>query len=161
MTNIKVQWSPKIVYFHISSSTEEMIKFLFFVLMLQIVTSGFCICGSIYSLKYVSEINFFRASNNTSDINEQIKDADLVEYAMHLGGLLYNIFDIFMVMHLGNEIMLSSDKLSYRLFESNWVDQPQSIKKCVIIFGERLKQPHFLVIGVLYSLTLETFVKVS
>ncbi|XP_037045319.1 odorant receptor 94a-like isoform X3 [Bradysia coprophila] len=60
----------------------------------------------------------------------------------------------------GNEIMLSSDCLSYCLFESDWYNQPQSTKKNIIIFGEYLKQPQVFVIGKLYPLTLETFTRI-
>lgn len=59
-------------------------------------------------------------------------------------------------MYLGNEIMLSSDRLTYCLFESNWIDQPQATKKLIILFVERLKKPHVIEIG-LYTLSLGTF----
>lgn len=65
-----------------------------------------------------------------------------------------------MVMYFGNEIELSSDRLSVCLFESNWIDQPESFKKTIIRFGERLKQPHQVVVGKVYPLTLGTFRKV-
>lgn len=74
--------------------------------------------------------------------------------------LMYNIADIFMITYFGNEIMLSSDRLSYSLFESNWIEQPQSNKKLVIIFGEYLKKPCELVVGKVYPLTLVTFTRV-
>ena len=80
---------------------------------------------------------------------------------MHIGLLIYNLFDISMVMYFGNEITLSSDQLSYSLFESNWLDQPISTRKIVIIFGERLKKPYVLIVAKLYALTLETFIRVS
>lgn len=56
--------------------------------------------------------------------------------------------------------MLSSNRLSYSLFESNWIDRPESTKKYLIIFGEYLKEPHELVIVKLFPLTLETFTRV-
>lgn len=68
-----------------------------------------------------------------------------------------------MITYLGNEIMLSSNRLSYSLFESDWIHQPQSTKKCIVMFGEHLKRPHTLVVGKMnksYPLTLETFTKV-
>lgn len=74
--------------------------------------------------------------------------------------LLYNIFDIFMVMYFGNEIKLFSGRLSYCLFKSNWMEQSQLCKKSIIIFGERLKQTNQLVILKIYPLTLEIFTRV-
>lgn len=56
--------------------------------------------------------------------------------------------------------MFSSDRLSYYLFESDCIDQPQTCKKYIIIFGELLQRPHELVIGTLYPLTLKTFTRV-
>lgn len=74
--------------------------------------------------------------------------------------VIYNIFDIYMVMYLGNEIMLSSDRLSHCLFESNWIDQSISYKKCLLILIENLRQPHQLVGYKLYALNLDTFTSV-
>lgn len=76
---------------------------------------------------------------------------------MHAYILLYNISDIFMITYFGNEIMLSSDRLAYSLFESDWIDQPLSIKRSVLIFGETLKRSHRLLVGRVYPLTLGTF----
>lgn len=73
---------------------------------------------------------------------------------------IYFIYDIFMITYFGNEIKLSSDRLSYCLFESNWMDQSDSCKKLVFAFAELVKQPHELVIGKLYPLNLETFTRV-
>ncbi len=74
--------------------------------------------------------------------------------------LAYSIFDIFMIMYLGNEIKLSSDELTHRMYESSWIDQTESCKKCIIILMERLKRPQELVVGNLYPLNLETFTSV-
>ncbi len=63
-------------------------------------------------------------------------------------------------MYFGNEIKLSSDKLSWELYDSNWIDRSESIKKVVLIFGEFLMQPIQLTILMIYPLTLETFTRV-
>jgi len=75
--------------------------------------------------------------------------------------LIYNLFDIYVVMHYGNEIKLSSERLTYSVFESNWMEQTKSFKMCMIIFAEVSKQPHELLIGKLYPLNLQTFTSVS
>ncbi len=74
--------------------------------------------------------------------------------------LAYSIFDIFMVMYLGNEMMLSSDALSQCVYESNWIDQTESCKKCIIILTERLKRPQQIIVSKLYPLSLLTFTSV-
>ncbi len=78
-------------------------------------------------------------------------------YCMTLG---YSVFDIFMVMYLGNEIELSSDELSFCVYESNWIEQTEACKMCIIILMERLKRPQELVVGKLYPLNLLTFTSV-
>ncbi len=74
--------------------------------------------------------------------------------------VLYNTLEIFLVMYFGNEITASKNRLSYRLFESNWVDQSQACKKIVLIFGEQLKQPKEFKILKIYPITLEMFMRV-
>lgn len=66
-----------------------------------------------------------------------------------------------MVMNFGNEIKISSDRLSYCLFESNWIDQSMENKKCIIILTEILKQPNQLIVCKLYPLDLKLFSAVS
>ena len=75
--------------------------------------------------------------------------------------LIYNCFDIFVLMYLGNEIKLSSHRLSYCLFESNWIEQSPTCKRYIIIMTEVLKEPHEMIIGKLYPLNLKTFSSVS
>lgn len=75
--------------------------------------------------------------------------------------MFYNFFDIFVVTHFGNEIKFSSGLLSYCLFESKWIDQSESSKKCIFILMEVLKRPQELVIGKVYPLDLAMFTKVS
>lgn len=84
-----------------------------------------------------------------------------MEYLIYVAVLLFNVFDIFMIMYFGNEIKLASDRLSYCLFECDWIEQSQSNKRSIILFGELLYQPHQMVILTLYPLTLETFTRVS
>lgn len=85
----------------------------------------------------------------------------LMELLTYLFYLFYNVFNIFMITYFGNEIKVSSDRLSYCLYESKWIDRSQSCKKCVIIFSERLKIAHELVVLKIYPLTLESFTRVS
>nr|QGW45382.1 odorant receptor 9 [Bradysia odoriphaga] len=111
------------------------------IFFLEIGTSGLCICGSIYCLAF--------------DVSEKT-----VGRMIHFSSLLYNVTGIFITTNFGNEIMLKSNRLSYYLFESDWIDQPQSTKMMIIILAECLQQPHTIVIAKLYPLTLETFVRI-
>lgn len=85
---------------------------------------------------------------------------NLMQSTTFLCAVLYNAFDIFMVMYFGNEIEVSSGQLPYCLFESNWIEQPHLFKKIIIIFGEVVKQPQRLVVFKLYPLNLSTFTTV-
>lgn len=75
--------------------------------------------------------------------------------------IIYNLFDIFAVMYLGNQIELSSDGLSYCWFQSLWTEQTQSCKKNILIMTEALRRPKQVVVGKLYPLNLKTFTSVS
>ncbi len=73
---------------------------------------------------------------------------------------MYAFFEIFLLMYLANEITLESDRLSYCLFESNWIDQPEHTRKCVIIMCEMVKSPQKLVVFI-YPMNLDKFTSVS
>ncbi|XP_037039751.1 putative odorant receptor 71a [Bradysia coprophila] len=128
-------------HLHLRGLMDELESFLSKLFLLQFATSGLCICGSIYCLAF--------------DISDTF-----VERMVHVYTLFYSTAELFMITYFGNEIMLSSSRLSYSLFESEWIGQPQSTMKCIIIFGEYLKQSHELLIGKLYPLTLETFTRI-
>ncbi|XP_037037879.1 putative odorant receptor 71a [Bradysia coprophila] len=108
--------------------------------MAQIITSGIIICVAVYSLGFASNQN-------------------IVQTEMYCCILCYGIFDIFMVMYLANDITDASDRLSYCLFQSNWIEQTESCKKYVLIMGEVLKQPQQLVV-LIYPMNLETFMRI-
>ncbi|XP_037025648.1 odorant receptor 94b-like [Bradysia coprophila] len=129
------------VHLHLRGLTNDVGFFFSDIFFIQFGTSGLCICGSIYCLAF--------------GVGES-----LVERFVHVLVFFYLTADIFMITYVGNEIMLSSNRLSYSLFESEWYNQPQFTKKCIIIFGEYLKQPQAIVIGKLYPLTLETFTRI-
>ncbi|XP_037038439.1 odorant receptor 43a-like [Bradysia coprophila] len=128
-------------HIHLRELVNKLDCFFSDLFFIQFGTSGLCICVSIFCLAFVVGDN-------------------LLEYLIHLFVVFYFISQLFMITYFGNEIMLSSNRLSYRLFESDWYNQPQSTKKCIIIFGEYLKQPQTVVIGKLYPLTLETFTRI-
>ncbi|KAJ6636498.1 Odorant receptor Or2 [Pseudolycoriella hygida] len=85
---------------------------------------------------------------------------NLADSAVFAGYLFYAVFDVFSVMYFANEIKLKSEELFYNLYQSSWIEQTLKCKKILIIFGERLKQPHVLVVLKMYPLTLETFNKI-
>ncbi|XP_037026086.1 odorant receptor 94a-like [Bradysia coprophila] len=128
-------------HLHIRGLASELESFFSDLFFVQFGTSGLCICGSIYFLAF--------------DVGE-----NLPERIVHFLAFIYFIYGLFMITYFGNEIMLSSNRLSYSLFESDWYNQPQSTKKCIVIFGEYLKRPQEIVIGKLYPLTLETFTRI-
>lgn len=70
------------------------------------------------------------------------------------------LFEIFLPCFFGNEIILSSDNLSYCLFSSDWVEQTITYKKKMIIFAERLKRPIVITAGKFVKLSLITFTSV-
>ena len=74
--------------------------------------------------------------------------------------MAYSFFDIFVLMYLGNEIKFFSGRLTYCLYESNWIEQTESCKKCIVIMAEGLKKPKELKVGRIYPLNMMTFTSV-
>ncbi|XP_037039750.1 putative odorant receptor 71a [Bradysia coprophila] len=128
-------------HLHLRGLIDELEAFLSKLFLLEFATSGLCICGSIYCLAFDISDNF-------------------VERIVHVYTFFYHTAELFMITYFGNEILVKSSRLSYSLFEVDWVDQPRSTTKCIIIFGEYLRQSHQLLIGRLYPLTLETFTRI-
>ncbi|XP_037051440.1 odorant receptor 23a-like [Bradysia coprophila] len=128
-------------HLHLKGIIDEVESFLSKLFLLQFATSSLCICGSIYCLAF--------------DIS-----ANIVERLVHVYLFLFNTAELFMITYFGNEIMLSSSTLSYSLFESEWIGQPHSTQKCIIIFGEYLKRSYSMLKDKLYPLTLVTFTKI-
>nr|QGW45386.1 odorant receptor 13 [Bradysia odoriphaga] len=126
---------------HLKELIDELASFASNLFLIKFGTSGMSICGSVYSLAYY-----------VSDVS--------VETLYHIYTIFYYVFELFMITYFGNEIMLCNSRLSYSLFESDWIEQPQLTQKCIIIFREYLKQPQVLVIGKLYPLTLESFTRI-
>lgn len=133
----------------------------------QLVTSSFCICCSIFCIVFVSQFLYLFLSETflqkikNSFFLLQSRGLNFFEQLIQVTVLLYSIFDIFMIMYFGSEITSWSNGLSYSLFESEWTDRSVSVQKNVVIFGEFLKRPHQLVIIKIYPLTLETFKRVK
>ncbi|XP_037040972.1 putative odorant receptor 71a [Bradysia coprophila] len=125
---------------NLTETIERFRSFFSTLFLVQITTSGIIICTSVYSLAFFS-------------------NQSLVQIEFYVVVLLYAIFDIFLVMYLANGITVASDRLSYCLFESNWIEQTQSCKKYVLIMGEVLKQPQQLVI-LIYPMNLESFMTI-
>nr|QGW45433.1 odorant receptor 60 [Bradysia odoriphaga] len=123
------------------TETIERFRFCFSTLFLcQITTSGIIICVAVYCLAFGSHQN-------------------IVQTEYYVAELLYGIFDVFLVMYLANDITVASDRLSYCLFESNWIEQTESCKKYVVIMGEVLKKPQQLMV-LIYPMNLATFMRI-
>ncbi|XP_037033155.1 putative odorant receptor 71a [Bradysia coprophila] len=121
--------------------TTQLDSFLSKFFGVQFATSGFCICCSIFCIVFNRGLNW-------------------LEQIIQIVVLVYSIFDIFMITYFGNHILSESERLSYYLFESEWVNQQLSTKKIVLLFAEFLNEPRQLVILKIYPLTLETFKRI-
>ncbi|XP_037041156.1 odorant receptor 94b-like isoform X3 [Bradysia coprophila] len=120
---------------------DEVESFLSKLFLLQFAISAVCICSAIYCLAFDISVNF-------------------VQRLVQIYAFLYVIAELFMITYFGNDIKLYSSRLTYSLFECNWVEQPLATKKCILVFGEYLKRSHEVLIGKLYPLTLDTFVRI-
>ncbi|XP_037024575.1 odorant receptor 94b-like [Bradysia coprophila] len=126
---------------HLRELTAELGNFFSDMFFFQFCTSGLSICFSVYCLAF--------------DVG-----AGQLERSVIFVLLFYFISELFMITYFGNEIKLTSNHLSYCLYESDWYNQSQTTKIYIIIFAEYLKQPQEVLIGKLYPLTLETFTRI-
>lgn len=68
--------------------------------------------------------------------------------------------EILMPCYFGSEMISASEKLSARLFHSNWMDKPKDFKCAMKIFMENAKKPMKLTAFGIFELTLESFLKI-
>lgn len=83
-----------------------------------------------------------------------------MELMAYVAILLYCIFEIYMISFYGNELMVTTNRLGYHLFQSDWIDRFRSIRMNVLIFGELLMKPTEIMVLNLYPLTPKTFTNV-
>lgn len=143
--------------------TNDLNSFVSMLFVAKLTTGGMSICTSIYSMIFVSLSTHSMVLENRfcKPTFLQIRGENWIELFIYVSWLLFNIFDIFMIMHYGNEIKFASSHLPYHLYESNWIDRSQSIRHKIVIFNEMLLQPHQLFVLDIFSLTLQTFMRVS
>ena len=95
----------------------------------------------------------FNLLQNTGD--------NLIAIFVNASLIFYNVFSIYGIMFFGNEVLLESGKLSYCIYQSNWISRAQSIKKFIMAFTELVRNPIKVSVLKLYPLTLVTFGQVS
>lgn len=73
------------------------------------------------------------------------------------------IYEIFLLIYYANETALSSDQLSYQLYESNWTGMPIEYQKIMIVLFEKWKKPTELVVGKVFPMRINilTSVRIS
>nr|CAI5845067.1 unnamed protein product [Callosobruchus analis] len=76
----------------------------------------------------------------------------LVEYAIAA------IFQLLMVCHFGNSIIVAGESYRYSLYETDWYSSSKRFKQCLLIMMYRMERPLYLTIGKFSPLTLQTFV---
>nr|CAH7734629.1 unnamed protein product [Callosobruchus chinensis] len=76
----------------------------------------------------------------------------LVEYAIAA------VFQLLMVCHFGNSIIVAGETYRYSLYEVDWYSSSKRFKQCLLIMMYRMERPLYLTIGKFSPLTLQTFV---
>lgn len=70
------------------------------------------------------------------------------------------IYEIFVLLHYGNEVTLASADLFAKVYQSNWIDSSVRYRKMAITFMERLKKPQEMRIGKVFPMNLKTLTSV-
>lgn len=84
----------------------------------------------------------------------------IAEFVFYVGFVMTMLTQIFLPCYFGNEILVKSELLSLSLYSSNWPEHSKVFRKLVLVYMVMLKQPKKLMVGVLFSLTLDSFLKV-
>jgi odorant receptor len=81
-------------------------------------------------------------------------------FSILIGYLLSMTLQIYIPCYFGNELSLSSEKLSDSLFHSNWIDESAEFKLAMKIFMENTKKPLQISVFNTFNLNLESFLTV-
>lgn len=72
------------------------------------------------------------------------------------------VTQIFLPCYFGNELIVQSEEMGTYVYGSNWMDLARNtnFKKLLIVFRERLQRKTHILVGIMFPLSLETFMKV-
>ncbi|KAJ3635808.1 hypothetical protein MTP99_008684 [Tenebrio molitor] len=122
------------------SYAEKCNTFLNWILLVQFFVSGISIGLSMFQLTLLVPF-----SN---------------EFLSLLGNGIAITVQIFMYCWFGNEVEVKSSSIPYAVFECEWTDFPQEVKKKLLFFTMRLQKPVKLSALNLIYLSLDTFMKI-
>ncbi|XP_044270428.1 odorant receptor Or1-like [Tribolium madens] len=125
---------------HILSFADKCNKYLNWILFLQFFICGIAIGMTMFQLTLVVSFS--------------------TEFNAYLTYGIAITMQVFMYSWFGNEVKMKSSKVSYALFECEWIDFSQNVKKDLLFFIMRLQKPVELSAFNLFYLTLETFMKI-
>lgn len=84
----------------------------------------------------------------------------IAEFVFYVGFVLTMLTQIFLPCFFGNEIALKSGSIPRAVYCSNWPNGSRRYRKLVLVYMAMLKKPKRLVVGQLFSLTLDSFLSV-
>ncbi|XP_015838098.1 odorant receptor Or1 [Tribolium castaneum] len=125
---------------HILSFADKCNNYLNWILFLQFFISGVAIGMTMFQLTLVVSFS--------------------TEFYAFLTYGIAITMQVFMYTWFGNEVKFKSSKVSYALFECEWIDFSQKVKKDLIFFTIRLQKPVKLSAFNLFYLSLQTFMKI-
>lgn len=91
----------------------------------------------------------------------QMNPSDAIaEFVFYVGFVMTMLTQIFLPCYYGNDIVLKSGQLTKAVYMSNWTDCSMRYRRLVIVYMELMKRPRKLVVGQLFTLTLDSFLLV-
>lgn len=70
------------------------------------------------------------------------------------------IFEIYAVIFYADEIAITSNRLSYCIYDSNWTCMSIECQKLIIIISEKWKKPQELIVGKVFAMRMSILTSV-
>lgn len=139
--NVESEKLKKCMEFHkrILNCTTELESLFSLVVFIQFSISSSVICVTAYQL------SIFSPTEN------------LTKFCISFFYIITLMVQLALPCYYGNEIIIKSDRMTRKIFSSQWVGGSRQFRKIMVIFMERLKRPAKITAGRLFGLSLQSF----
>ncbi|CAO1358417.1 unnamed protein product [Diamesa serratosioi] len=119
--------------------------------------SGEIFSTMIFAQGVSSSINMCTAAFQLSLIKPYSEFSLLIHLIVYI---FATILLIFIPCYIGNDLRLSSEKLSNKIFHSDWISESKNFKIAMKLFMENVKRPIIISAFNIFDLNLENFIRI-
>lgn len=132
-----------------------------YILLYDICSTALGLCCAVYQLGMVRITKKNKTISNLYSLSEKLANMDLSNCLFLVTFTIILNSQLFVPCYFGNEMILHGDELLKHAYFSNWMDMSTKSKKSFIYLRERLKCGNQILVGKMFSLSLETYTTVS